>query len=146
MAKFALGSLATMFTRNPRVPVSGPIPYLGNTLNVTWQYLIPLCAAIAGMHAALLLVTVLVMRDVFIPEDSYLVIARILRDLVERVGLSGTLMEDGELRRAVQHRNGGGLVYGPLAVGGRGYVISVGEDVPRRAKLEGGRHPKGLYY
>ena len=53
MAEFALGSIATMASDNPSIPIAGHLPILGSSLNVTWAFAIALLLCIAGAHSAL---------------------------------------------------------------------------------------------
>lgn len=53
MAEFAIRSLATMAYRNPPIQVPGLVPYLGTSLNVNWEYVVPLCVFIIAVQLAL---------------------------------------------------------------------------------------------
>lgn len=56
MAEFAIRSLSTMAYRNPQIQVSGLVPYLGTSLNILWEYVIPLCVCIVAVQVALSIV------------------------------------------------------------------------------------------
>ena len=58
MAEFAIGSIATMASRNPQIQVDGRVPYLGSHVDVKWYYLIPLLAGISGAHLALCMLNI----------------------------------------------------------------------------------------
>ena len=53
MAEFAIRSLSTMAYRNPTIQVPGLVPHLGTSLDVHWEYLIPLCVCIVVVQVAL---------------------------------------------------------------------------------------------
>lgn len=53
MAEFAIRSLSTMAYRNPTIQVPGLVPHLGTSLDVHWNYLIPLCVCIVVVQVAL---------------------------------------------------------------------------------------------
>ncbi|MCJ1299367.1 hypothetical protein MMC08_002159 [Hypocenomyce scalaris] len=53
VAAFAIGSLSTMATTNFQIQVPGLVPYLGSSVAVHWDYILPLLAGIATVHAAL---------------------------------------------------------------------------------------------
>lgn len=53
MAEFALGSIATMATKNPSIQIPGNLPTLGTRLEITWAFAIALLVCIASVHSAL---------------------------------------------------------------------------------------------
>jgi hypothetical protein len=55
MAEFAIGSLSTMASKNPRIQLEGSVPHIGSRIVVSWRYLIALFACIAGVHFTLAL-------------------------------------------------------------------------------------------
>lgn len=59
LALFALGSLATMATLNPLIPVPGDVPYLGHSVKTYEPGYTILWACIVGAHLAVLIATVL---------------------------------------------------------------------------------------
>ena len=50
MAEAALGSLATMVYKNPRINITGTVPYLGSKLNVRVKYFYSLLIVILVVH------------------------------------------------------------------------------------------------
>jgi hypothetical protein len=86
MAEFAIGSLSTLATKNPRIDIQGTVPYLGSPINISWPYAITLFASIAGVHLTLLASAIYATRLVVIKDDSNLSTARLLRPLVDHLG------------------------------------------------------------
>lgn len=93
MASFALGSLASMATRNPTFEAEGLVPILGYNLSIHWNYVIALCACIVGIHFVLFAAAVYTSRLVIIKDDTNLSTARLLKPLVEYLGSRATLLE-----------------------------------------------------
>ena len=62
MAKFAMGSLSTMVSRNPKILIDGTVPYLGSRLSIAWGSFSALLACIVAIHLAVFGVTYLVAR------------------------------------------------------------------------------------
>ena len=146
MAEFAIISLSTMASRNPRIRFPGTVPHLGSHLTVHWPYLIGLCAGIVGVQFALFISAIYVSRFVFVKDDSNLSTARLLRPLVNLLGPLGTAHEGEEMSTVIQKSLQGGVVYGPRNVeGSSDYVLDIGSNVPVRSTWQGGRHPNGRY-
>ena len=53
MAEFALGSIATLASKNPPTVIPGSLPRLGSRLKVDWAYAIAVFVCIAAAHSAL---------------------------------------------------------------------------------------------
>ena len=70
MAEFAIGSLATMASLNPRIQMVGSVPYLGSHLTVCWRDVIALFVCIVGIHFALFASAIWATRVVVIKDDS----------------------------------------------------------------------------
>ncbi len=66
MAEFAIGSLATMASKNDRIEHEGMVPHLGSRLSVYWPYAISICVGIAATHLALFVATAITTRGVII--------------------------------------------------------------------------------
>ena len=92
IAEFAAAALATMARRNPTTIIPGNLPTLGYQTDVEWKNTGALIASIAAAHLVLVLLILWLARPVIAVDDSYLVMARLLKELVE------TLSEGGELR------------------------------------------------
>ena len=146
MAEFAIGSISTLASRNPQLPVNGLVPYLGSHLTVYWQTAIPLCACIAAAHFALFALAVFVTRVVIIKDDSNLAIARLLRSVVDTLGDSGTLLTGEEISEAIRKSGKSEVIYGPSSVEGfQGFFLDLNQSINPRAELVGNRHPDGKY-
>lgn len=143
MAEFAIGSLATMASKNPRIPIHGTVPHLGSRLHVYWPYAIALCLSIAGIHLALFLATVITTKGVISKDDSNLSTARLLRPLVESLGTGGTLLSGKKIGEVTQRNGFGGLVYGPRQGDNPSeYVLDIRQGI---RPLGDKRHPNGKY-
>ncbi len=149
MARFAIGSLANMAVLNPRIQVSGAVPYLGSHLEIRWEYVIGLFGGIILTHLVLFLSAILAIRKVAVKDDSFLAIARLLLPLLDALGGEGTLLQSKELAKVIQAKTRGeGLVVGPKLVEGCGqprYSMGIGKDVPLRQEWPDHRHPAGTY-
>lgn len=146
MAEFALGSLASMATRNLTVQNHGSVPILGFRLSVNWDFTLVLCASIAGAHFGLFAAAVYASRLVIIKDDSNLSTARLLRPLVHRLGNKGTLFEGKDISKLLVIYGVEGLVYGPRddkVEGGR--FLDINEAVIPRRRLKNWRHLDGRY-
>lgn len=123
MARFAIGSLANMAALNPRIQVSGTVPYLGSHLEIRWEYVGGLFGGIILTHLALFLSTILAIRKVVVKDDSFLAVARLLLPLLDVLGGEGTLLQSKELANITQVKTGGkSLVVGPKLVEGGGQL------------------------
>lgn len=149
MAKFAIGSLANMAALNPRIQVSGAVPYLGSHLEIRWGHVIGLFGGIILTHLVLFLSAILAIRKVAVKDDSFLAIARLLLPLLDVLGGEGTLLQSKELAKVIQAKTrGAGLVVGPTLVEGGGqprYSMGIGKDVRLRQEWPDHRHPAGTY-
>jgi hypothetical protein len=103
MAEFAIGSLSTMASKNPRIQFKGSVPHLGSRIDVSWRYLIALFVSIAGVHFILALAA-------YLNEGSN-------RSLAHMPGPLGSRPEDLELGPAGRV---GGAVDGERDVGKSG--------------------------
>ena len=52
IAKFTIGSLSTMVSKNPRIHIDGMVPFLGSQLAVGWKYFDALLACVVAVHSA----------------------------------------------------------------------------------------------
>ena len=146
MAEFAIGSISTMATKNPRISMQGTVPYLGSRLKVLWGYAIPLLVSIAGVHLALFVTVVYASRVVVIKGDSNLSTARLLRTLIDYLGPSGTILDGKQLSQAITPNVAGGVVYGPRHdETSQHYSLRLGKEVTPRMELPNSRHPDGIY-
>ena len=146
MAEFALGSLASMATRNPSVQSEGAVPILGFQLTVHWPFTCALCASIVIVHFLIFAAAVYTSRLVIIKDDSNLSTAKLLRPLVDHLGGQGTLIEGKDISKAIEDHGVGGLVYGPREdPGAGGRVLDVSDRVMPRRALARCRHPDGTY-
>ena len=102
ISQFAIGSLAGMAHLNPTAPLPGIKPMLAYQINVTWWGIIALAAGIAAAHALLVMLMVWISIPIAVLDDSNLVVARLLRTLVGRLGDHGSLLDGKELARAIQ--------------------------------------------
>ena len=142
MAEFALGSLSTLFTTAPQIQIPGTVPYLGSRLQVFWPYAIALLVAIAIAHFVIAFSVIWFTRHIIVKDDSNLVVARLMRPVVERLGDSGTLLDGATMSRAVHLDDG--LVYGPRATETAGsYYLDLATHIP--PLMSDGRHPDGTY-
>ena len=57
-AAFALGSLATMVNKNPRIQIPGCLPQLGHSVTLYEPYFAILMSFIVGMHFAIFIATI----------------------------------------------------------------------------------------
>ncbi len=92
MAQFAAAALATMAQRNPTTIVPGHLPTLGYQTDLDWTYIGVLTGSIAAAHLLFVLLILWLARPVIVVDDSYLVMAQLLKGLVK------TLPEGDELR------------------------------------------------
>ncbi|KAL8784781.1 MAG: hypothetical protein Q9213_003761 [Squamulea squamosa] len=149
MARFAIGSLANLAALNPRIHVSGAVPYLGSHLEIRWGYVIGLFLGIILTHLFLYLSAILAVRKVAVKDDSFLAIARLLLPLLDVLGGEGTMLQSKELAKVIQANTPGeGLVVGPKLVEGGAqpkYSMGVGKDVRLRQEWPDHRHPAGTY-
>ena len=148
MAEFAIGSIATMASQNPRITIPGTRPSLGSAVTVNWPFLLALLAAIAGGHALLVLAAVRAVRGVVVKDDSALAMARLLHPLLGGVGEGATAASGAKIATALEEKYPRGIVYGPRrAEASLDYRLDIGEDVdgggmPRKRRP---RHPDGRY-
>lgn len=146
MAKFAIGSIATLVARNPSIQLQGTVPYLGSRLQVFWRYTTALLVAIAGVHFLLFVTVVYACRVVVIGDDSNLSTARLLHSVIDHLGRSGSLLEGKQISQALVPSTAGGVVYGPQHDEmSQGYRLGIGTDVTIRTELPNRRHPDGKY-
>lgn len=146
MAEFAIGSLSTMASKNPRIRIDGTVPHLGSRLDVRWPYVIALLTGIAGVHLVLFLLAIYTSRVVVVKDDSSLSTARLLRSLVDKLGDSGTVLTGEEISQVIQSRVAGDVVYGPRHVGDTGdYYLDIDTDIRPRRDWTNNRHPDGRY-
>ena len=82
IAEFAIAGLGTMSRRNPPITIPGQRPTLGYQLNLDWKWVIVIAACIAAAHGLLIAIMLWLARPVVVGDDSYLVVARLLRGLV----------------------------------------------------------------
>lgn len=75
---------------NPRIPVQGNRPWTGVFLTVKWHYFYAIIGVILGLQLIAGGLTISSTRNVYCPEDKNLVIARLLRSVVERAEDRGT--------------------------------------------------------
>ena len=142
MAEFALGSLSTLFNSGPQIQIQGTVPYLGSQLQVFWPYAITLLIAIAGAHFVIAFSVIWFTRHIIVKDDSNLVIARLMRPVVERLGDSGTLLDGATMSRAMHLEDG--LVYGPRATETAGsYYLDLATHISPLTSDES--HPDGTY-
>ncbi|KAL9045259.1 MAG: hypothetical protein Q9214_001675, partial [Letrouitia sp. 1 TL-2023] len=134
-----------MAALNPRIQVSGAVPYLGSHLEIRWGYVIGLFGGIILTHLVLFLSAILAIRKVAVKDDSFLAVARLLLPLLDVLGGEGTLLRSKELANIIQVKTEGkGLVVGPKLVerGGQPrYYMKIGKDVPLRHEWPEHRHP-----
>lgn len=145
MAAFALGSLASMATRNPTIQVPGLVPILGFNLSIHWNYVLALCLCIVAAHFIIFATAIYNSRLVVIKDESNISIARLLRPLVEHLGDGGTILDGKELCGVIEGRVGSRVVYGVREGKGEGRVLDVGEGIVPREWLRSRRHPDGRY-
>ena len=142
MAEFALGSLSTLFNLAPQIQIPGTVPYLGSRLQVFWPYTITLLIAIAGAHFVIAFSVIWFTRYMIVKDDSHLVVARLMRPVVERLGDSGTVLDGATMSRAVHLEDG--LVYGPRARETAGsYYLDLATYISPLTSEES--HPDGTY-
>ena len=142
MAEFALGSLSTLFNTAPQIQIPGTVPYLGSRLQVFWPYAISLLIAIASAHLVIAFSVIWFTRHIIVKDDSNLVVARLMRPVVERLGDSGTLLDGATMSRAVHLEDG--LVYGPRATETAGsYYLGLATHIS--PLTSNGNHPDGTY-
>lgn len=82
MAEFAIAALGVMARRNPIVKIPGRRPTLGYQVKIDWQRVIVISVCIVVTHALLVALMLRLARPVVVGDDSYLVVARLLRSLV----------------------------------------------------------------
>ncbi|KAL9599152.1 MAG: hypothetical protein Q9219_004019 [cf. Caloplaca sp. 3 TL-2023] len=150
MAEFAIGSLASMGNFNPRANIQGTTPTLGYNLSVHWEFIAALAVLIAGVHCLLVGLILWIARPVVVPDDSNLVVAKLLHGLVGNVGERGNLLEGKEIAEAIEKegdmagREKGAVGYG-VREGSSGTVLEIGEGLARRKNLRNESFPRGVY-
>ena len=103
MAEFTIAGLGSMARRNPPVTVPGQRPTLGYQLNIDWKWVIVIAACIAASHALLVALMLWLARPVIVGDDSYLVVARLLRGLVASLpeGKEEDLLDGKKIAREI---------------------------------------------
>lgn len=147
MAEFAIGSIATMVTRNPPISVNDDrVPHLGSRLVIFWHYALPLCFSIIVIHLALFVSAIYVTKIVLIKDDSDLSTARLLRSLVTHLNDSGTILDSKEICGVLGRSHQDGVVYGPRSLQDpTRYVLDIGQGVQPREDWPQRQHPSGRY-
>lgn len=150
MAELAIGSIAYMASRNPlSVSFEGNVSHLGQSMNPHWQSAIPLLASIIVAHFALFAAAVYVSKSIIIKEGSLLLVARLLRPMVETLGDTGTVMTGTDISMAIDKDSKikEGVVYGPRKTSGANeYFLDLASDIETLDKFSEGRHPDGRYH
>ncbi|KAI9886825.1 MAG: hypothetical protein M1823_001398 [Watsoniomyces obsoletus] len=103
MAEFATAALGTMARRNPTVDIEGLRPTLGYKVIVDWKGIIAIAASIAATHALMIVLMLVLMRPVIVGDDSYLVLASLLRSVVppSSEGQELDLLDDKKIAREI---------------------------------------------
>lgn len=82
---------------NPRIEAEGNRPWTGVYLTVKWHYFYAIIGVIVGLQVVAGAITVSSARNVYCPEDSYLVAARLLKSMVDKAGDRGTAADAEKL-------------------------------------------------
>ena len=151
MAEFAIGSLASAALLSEPIKIPGTVPTLGYNLNVEWQYVIPLAAIVAGVHAVVVGLTLWVSRPIVVGGDSNLAVAKLLQKVVEPLKHKGSLLDAKGLAEALKREGqaqNGKVAYGVKSAGEHdecSWALEISEDVRIRKNLLGGRFPTASY-
>ncbi|KAI9889431.1 MAG: hypothetical protein M1814_005294 [Vezdaea aestivalis] len=132
MAEFAIGSIAEMARRNPRITVNGIVPRMGTSVQIYWRYAIPLLVFIAAFQAVLFISVWIATRDVILRENSYVAISRVMLPLMRHRWPSEGSLRRGGTWPAMREHSGGRFSY--MLEGMSDSQMSVG--VTRRHTLE----------
>ena len=98
--------------------------------------------AIAAAHFVIAFSVIWFTKHIIVRDDSNLVVARLIRPVVEREGDSGTLLDGATMGRAVHVDDG--LVYGPRATETAGsYYLDLTTHIS--PLMSDGSHPDGTY-
>ena len=150
MAQFAIGSLASAAILEPRIQIQGTVPSLGYSLNVEWQYVIPLTTLVAGVHAVAVGLILWTSRPIIVGGDSNIAVAKLLQELVLPLREKGSLLDPAGIAKAAendeQHTMGAKNVsYGVRQTATGSWALEVSGNVMTRRNLPGGRFPNGSY-
>lgn len=150
IAQFAIGSLGSMASINPKQQRPGTLPILGYSLNVQWGYVIALSVCIAVAHCLLVGVILWMARPVFVPDDSDLTTARLLHGLVGRLEGGGSLCDGKQLAATIQSLSDskkGKIIYGigQRHEGSEERVLGLRDGLRSKKDMEGKRFPEGPY-
>jgi hypothetical protein len=100
--QFTTGAIAIMDMYNPLISSTGMQPQPGYELNIPDKgYLYITFSLIGGLQLILVIVTTFMANRVIVTDDSPLAIARLLRQFVDRLGLSGTILTGAEISKAL---------------------------------------------
>ncbi|KAF8536250.1 hypothetical protein BDD12DRAFT_851796 [Trichophaea hybrida] len=97
VARFAIGSIAVLDVNNPRIEITGNLPWIGVFLQVKWQWVWVTLGYLLGSQLLIGIGTVIVANTVFCKDESFLSTARLLRPLMLRLGESGCAATGDEI-------------------------------------------------
>lgn len=97
VGRFAIGSIATLDTLNPRVEIQGQRPWVGVFLQVKWTWVWVTIGFLLGGQIVVGMATIIAANNVFCKDSSFLSTARLLRPLVKRMGETGCAATGDEI-------------------------------------------------
>ena len=148
MAQFAIGSIASAAILGQGIQIQGTVPSLGYSLNVEWQYVIPLAAIVAGVHAVVVGLMLWTSRPIIVGGDSNIAVAKLLQQLVLPLREKGSLLDATGIAEAVEkdeHTGTNNVSYGVRQTTTGSWALEVSGNVKTRRDLPGGKFPNGLY-
>lgn len=135
-----------MANLNPQFQKQGTLPILGYSLSIEWNYVIILAVCIVCVHCILVGLMLWIARSVVVAHDSNLCMARLLEELVGRLGGRGSLLNEEEIVTAIQGQGPRELrlVYGTGRMGAE-RVLRLGDKMEVEQVGKWNAFPRGVY-
>jgi hypothetical protein len=128
--EFAIEGIAAFDNNGPRMVVAGYYPIAAQVVSVAWTWAVTLLSVITGLHFVAFVAVVFWASETIIRDESYLSIAKLLHDVVCRLGHHGCLLTGQELAEALGDVK---LRYG---VKGGGLADTIEEEVQEGLRFE----------
>ncbi|KAL6716142.1 hypothetical protein ACLMJK_005708 [Lecanora helva] len=148
MAQFAIGSITSAAFLEQSINITGTVPSLGYSLNVEWQYVIPLAAVVAGVHAVVVALMLWISRPIIVGGDSNIAVAKLLLELVLPLREKGSLLDTKGIAKAIEkddHTGTKSVSYGVRETTSGSWTLEVSGDVKTRGSMLDGKFPNAPY-
>jgi hypothetical protein len=128
--EFAIEGIAAFDNNGPRMLVAGYYPIAAQSVSVAWTWAVTLLSIITGLHFVAFVAVVFWASETIIRDESCLSIAKLLKDVVGRLGHHGCLLTGEEIAEAL------GDVKVRYGVKGGGLADTIEEEVHEGLRFE----------